>query len=87
LDYAINTMSEDKIIKKLLEHDQNFETLEMKMDEGFNKVNETLEQIATIMKKIQEYHTFALEWLKRLQNQVERQEQEIIKIKQQLKIV
>jgi len=45
-------MAEDKIIEKLLEHDQKFELLEKKMDDGFNKVNETLEQIVTIMKKI-----------------------------------
>lgn len=79
-------MNEDKIIEKLLEHDQKFEILEKKMDDGFNKVNETLEQMVTIMKKIQEDHTFALEWLKRLQDQVEKQEQDIIKIKKQLKL-
>ena len=79
-------MNEDKIIEKLLEHDQKFEILEKKMDDGFSRVNDVLEQIVTIVKKIEEDHIFALEWLKRLQDQVERQETKIIKIKQQLKM-
>jgi len=100
-------MAEDKIIKKLLEHDQEFKTIHQeiggmnermdgmdskmegmnkRMEIGFKKVNDVLEELVTIVKKIQEDHTFAIEWLKRLQDQVEKQEQEITKIKQQLKI-
>ena len=79
-------MNEDKIIEKLLEHDQEFITLRQEMKNGFDGINKTLEQMVTILKKIQEDHVFALEWLKRLQDQVERQENEITKIKLQLKI-
>ena len=79
-------MNEDKIIEKLLQHDQEFTAIRQEMKNGFHEVNKTLEQMVTILKKIQEDHVFALEWLKRLQDQVERQENEIIKIKQQLKM-
>jgi len=79
-------MAKDKIIEKLLQHDEEFKSLRQEMRDGFNKVNDVLEELVTIVKKIQEDHAFALEWLKRLQDQVEKQEQEIIKIKQQLKL-
>jgi len=61
-------MNEEKIIEKLLEHDREFIAIRREMKDGFNKVNETLEQLVTIVKKIQEDHVFALEWLKRLQD-------------------
>lgn len=93
-------MAEDKIIEKLLEHDQKFDviqfeikemnqklqTLTEKSDDNFRRSYEILEELVTMVKKIQEDHVFALEWLKRLQDQLERQEQEIIRIKQQLKM-
>ena len=79
-------MAKDKIIEKLLQHDEEFKSLRQEMRDGFNKVNDVLEELVTIVKKILEDHAFALEWLKRLQDQVEKQEQEIIKIKQQLKL-
>lgn len=79
-------MNEDKIIEKLLEHDQEFVIIGKKIDDGFNGTNDILEQVVTIVKKIEEDHTFSVEWLKRLQDQVERQDREIIRIKQELKL-
>ena len=79
-------MAKDKIIEKLLQHDEEFKSLRQEMRDGFNKVNDVLEELVTIVKKILADHVFALEWLIRLQDQVEKQEQESIKIKQQLKL-
>lgn len=46
-----------------------------------------LEAIATDMKTIKEDHTFAIEWLKRLQDNFERQDRDIQAIKLKLQMV
>lgn len=46
-------MNEDKIIEKLLEHDQEFAAVRQKIKNGFDEVNATLKHIITILNKIQ----------------------------------
>ena len=50
--YIIGTMAEDKIITKLLQHDDEFKAIHQEMKDGFNKVNDVLEEVVTIAKKI-----------------------------------
>lgn len=82
-------MNEELIVKKLIEHDEQLSYIRQNMftrDDG-RKMMDILEGIATVVKKIQEDHTFAIEWLKRLQTQVERQQEDIQKIKVRLQMV
>lgn len=81
-------MNEDKIIKILLNHSEILEKMENSMltkEDGRKMVN-SLENVATICKKIQEDHVFAVEWLKRLQNRSEIHEDDLRRIKLHLKI-
>ncbi len=55
------------------------ETMMTKTD--FRHLVGLIEGIATDMKTIKEDHTFAIEWLKRLQDNFERQDREIQAIK------
>mgnify|MGYP001618081547 CR=1 FL=1 len=81
-------MNEDKIITKLLELDERVERMEQNMvtKSDNQRVLDTLEGIVTICKRIEEDHLFAIEWIKRLQTQVDHQESEIQKIKTRLQI-
>lgn len=92
-DRIINKLSEhdkqfDKIIVKLIEHDERMDRIEANMvtKADNQRVLDLLEGIATICKRIQEDHLFAMEWIKRLQSQVDQQESDIRKIKAQLHI-
>lgn len=81
-------MNEDKVIQKLVEHDDRLERIEnaMMTKADGQKIMQTLDEVVIIVKKIREDHVFALEWLKRLQDKVDSQDEEIRKIKMQLKI-
>lgn len=81
-------MDEDKIITKLLEHDERLERIEENMftKEDSRKMMELLEGIATVCKNIQEDHVFAIEWIKRLQTKIDQQENEIHAIKARLQM-
>ena len=47
-------MNEDKIIKKLLDHDERFDKLEEKMatKDDLREIQNTLEEITTIVKRL-----------------------------------
>ncbi|MBI2644835.1 hypothetical protein HYW94_01500 [Candidatus Uhrbacteria bacterium] len=107
----------DKMDAKFAEHDARFDKIESRLDdhdkkldsligtavdhgERLSRIEETmvtktdyrhmlgiLEEIATRMKRIEEDHAFAIEWLKRIQLQVDKQEQEIQFIKMKLNLV
>lgn len=79
-------MNEEKIIKKLFEHDDRFEVLEKKIDDGFSKTTETLESMVTIVKRLDQERIFTAEWIRRIETQVETNKTEVIKIKQLLKV-
>ena len=81
-------MNDDLIIKKLLEHDERFDRWEEKMatKDDMREIKNTLDVIVTEIKKIRDDHVFAVEWLKRLQTQVEKQEDDIRQIKLKLQM-
>ena len=79
-------MQEEKIIQKLIEHDEKFERLGGKMDENFRKVNDTLEGIATIVQRLDQERIFTAEWVRRIEKEVENHSQEIKDMKLKLNI-
>lgn len=72
-------MNEDKIIEKLLEHDDQLreirETMFTKADG--ERMLQAIDGLTQMVKKIHEDHVFALEWLKRLQDRVDQQEERL----------
>lgn len=56
----------------------------MATKDDIREVMKTLEVVVTEIKRIREDHVFAIEWLKRLPSQVERQEDDIRQIKLKL---
>lgn len=88
-------MNEDKIIEKLLEHDEQLREIRETMftkAEG-ERILQAIDNLTLMVKKIHEDHVFALEWVKRLQDKVDQQEallqsqeEEIRKIKMKLQV-
>lgn len=82
-------MSEDKIIQKLLEHDEQLSRIVTK-DEFSDFRKETLqnqEEMITILKRLDQERIFTIEWVKRIEKEVEEHRQEIEKIKLKLKVI
>ena len=81
-------MDENKVIQKLVDHDEQLSFIRENMATGSDvrEIKSVLESLVTIVKKIDEDHTFAVEWLKRLQTQVEKQEEDIRLIKLKLQM-
>ena len=81
-------MNEDKIIMAVLDLGERIKQIqeEMMTKADGRRIQDVLEGHTTIMKNIQEDHTFAIEWVKRLQDRVDEQEKEIKYLKLQLKL-
>jgi len=82
-------MSEDKIIQKLLEHDEQLSRVVTKDEFGEFK-KETLqnqEEMITILKRLDQERIFTIEWVKRIEKEVEEHHKEIEKMKLKLKVV
>ena len=88
-------MNEDKIIQKLIEHDEQLKDIRASIStkDDIRELKLLIEEVVVITKKIREDHIFALEWLKRLQDKVDEQDKalrqqhdEIRKIKTQLQM-
>ncbi len=84
----------DRITDKLLEHDNRFDGLERYMAGEFSKVNETLEEIVTIVKRLDQERIFTTQWVKRIDDDVAEQkviirEHDVVlgKVKAELNIV
>ncbi len=77
---------EDKIIKKLIEHDERFDEIEEKMMTEFGKVNKTLDGIVNIVERLDQERIFTNKWIKRIEAEVVQHSKDIKKIKQKLKI-
>lgn len=78
----------DIFSKKLLEHDERFD--EMVTKDEFNEFRrETFavqDQMITILKRLDQERIFTAEWVKRIEADVEKSKQDIIRMKQVLKI-
>jgi len=61
----------DRIITKLLDHDEKFVKIEEKMDEGFNSVMDFLDQILVIVKRVDQERVFTFAAVQRIQHELE----------------
>lgn len=78
-----------RIADVLSDHEDRLVRIEetMATKDDMRRMTDILESIATAVKMIQEDHVFAIEWMKRLQTQADRQEDEIRQIKLRLQMV
>jgi len=78
----------DKIIQKLIEHDHKINELATKTEfkEANQKVLDTLEDIATKVKRIDEDRVFTGQWVRRIEDKVEAHEKTLQRIISQLNI-
>ncbi len=62
-------MNEDKIIEKLLEHDEKFEQMATKTDllASEHRVMGVLDEIMVIIKRLDEERYFTAEWIRRVE--------------------
>ena len=84
--------NEDKIIKKLLDHDEKLERIEGKIatkrdvDDFKDKIITGQDEMITILKRLDQERIFTHEWVKQLENDVKKNTKDILKLKQVLKI-
>lgn len=76
----------DKIIEKLLEHDERFEKIEEKIDKKHEEVMGVLDNVMVIISRLDQERIFTFEIVKRIQKDIERQDKELQKVKKILKI-
>lgn len=81
-------MDEDRIINKLLEHDERLSEMVTKgeFQEFRREVTTANEKMITILERLDQERIFTAEWIKRIESDVERHSQEIARMKQVLKI-
>ena len=72
-------------VKKLLDHDLRFDRIEERMatKDDIAELKQMMEKLTTMVAKIQEDQLFAIEWLKRMQDQVDKQAEDIRQIASQ----
>lgn len=79
-------MNEEKIIKKLFEHDDEFKTVKKEMADFKRETLAGQEQMITILKRLDQERIFTAEWIRRIEAEVENNKAEVVKIKQLLKV-
>lgn len=81
-------MSEEKIIAKLLEHDEKIETLVTKPEfqEFRDEVLTGQDKMITILQRLDEERVFTNKWINDIEKKVEENKDEIKKLKLRLKI-
>lgn len=79
-------MDEDRVIKKLLEHDRRFDEMAVDFKDFKNQVFTAQDEMLTILRRLDEERVFTAAWLNRIEKEVEEHKKEISKIKEHLKI-
>lgn len=80
-------MDNDKIIKKLLDHDEQFVAIREEIRNSHDSLMNVLDQQTVILNRLDQEREFTLERVKRVEAEVEDSAKDIQKIKQVLKIV
>lgn len=80
--------NEDKIIQKLLEHDEKVAQLLTREDfDAFkNDIMNGQDQMIKILTRLDDERIFTIEWVKKIEKEVEEHKEEIQKIKLRLKV-
>lgn len=76
----------EAIIKKLLEHDEQFVEIEQKLDSRFDNVLTAIDKVLVIVQRLDQERVFTFAAIKRIQEQVDKNQKEIIQIKKVLNI-
>ncbi len=79
---------ENKIIEKLVEHDNQLELISAKLlehDQKFDRIMDVLEGIAGTCKRLDEDRVFSGSRMNRIEDRLQNQEEDLGKIKFQLK--
>lgn len=81
-------MNEEKIINKLLEHDEEFRKIRESIltREDGRKLFDILEDMATRVKRIDEDRILTYQWIKRIEEKVELHDEMLNKIKIHLNV-
>ena len=81
-------MNEDQIIVKLIEHDERFNRLEEKMatKDDLRQVYNTLDAAMVILKRLDQERVFTAQWVSRIEQRVEEDHKEILRLKQVLNV-
>lgn len=87
--------SQQNIVQKLVEHDDRLDRIEQTMatKDDINRLTGSIENLTTVVKQVREDQLFIIEWIKRLQSQIDDQQkvinqqaEEIRKIKLHLQL-
>lgn len=82
----------DTIAKTLINHDNRLEIIEETMvtkkefGDFRNETTDKMDEMITILKRLDQERIFTHEWVKRLEDDVKRNTKDIVKLKQVLKI-
>jgi len=79
-------MDDSKILKKLFEHDQRFEDVDVKLTNFRDEMLTGMDKIMVILQRLDQERIFTNEAIRRLEKGQERQQKEIDHIKQVLNI-
>lgn len=79
-------MNEDKIIAKLLEHDEKFDGVAQELSKFREEFLSGQDAMMTILKRLDEERVFTHKWVKEIETKVEENTQELKKLKLQLNI-
>lgn len=81
-------MDEDKIIREIIKLNEEVRLIKEQMftKEDGRKMMAMIEGMTGMIKKVSEDHAASILWLNRLQDKVDKQDQEIMAIKLQLKM-
>lgn len=81
-------MDEERIVKKLLEHDEKLAELvtRREFDAFRGEYLQGQDEIMTILKRLDQERIFTAQWVKRIERQVEEHTEQIKQIKLQLNI-
>lgn len=79
-------MDNDKIIKKLLDHDDEFTKIREEMREYNDRAMTRFDEMMVILQRLDQERVFTLERVKRLESDVEKHTKDLKEIKRILKI-
>lgn len=78
--------NEDGVIKKLEEHDKQFDSLGAELRDFKQRALTAQDEMITILRRLDEERVFTAAWIQRVEKEVEEHGKEIARIKAALKI-
>lgn len=79
-------MPEDKIVKKLLEHDEEFAAIRQEIADLHRETLQGQDEMIGILRRLDQERIFTTEWIRRNEIEAQKQQSEVLKLKEFLKI-